>query len=56
MALKKFVVTKIVTHEITKTFYAEDEAGAVKTAEAFEGRDVERSVQYVDYSVEQVEG
>lgn len=56
MALRKFAVTKIVTHEITKVFYAEDEADAVKTAEAFEGRDVDRSVAYVDYSVEEVEG
>ncbi len=56
MALRKFVVTKIVTEEVANTFFAEDEADAVKTAQAFEGRDVDSIRVYVDYSVEEVQG
>lgn len=55
MALKKFLVTKIVTTEVSEVFFAEDDIDAIKTAEAFSRWADDTGVVYVNYAVDEVE-
>lgn len=53
MALRKFVVTKIVTVESSNVFYAEDEQDAIKTSMMFDVWPEKSTVTHVDYSSEE---